>query len=343
MPVNKNATIRYNVLDKCFRNTARRYYMEDLMKECRTALDSDITKRQIYADISFMESEAGWSIPLERGREGKRVYYYYEDRNFSIANQPLSDNEFNQLNSVINILERFTGLPSNGWVDEVVSTLKSRFNIKDAANIIGFDQNPNLKGLEYLNLLLDATLNKRVLRIEYKGNKENSIKLTFLFHPHYLKQYNSRWYLFGFNDNEQRLSNYPLDRIISVKLENEETYVENTEIDFDEYFKDIVGVTNREEDKVEEVILKCSDFRFKYVVTKPIHHSQKILNEAEHTVSLNVKVNKELVSQILSFGSDVTVISPESLRNEIVTKIKTLLGRYFPEQRDDINKIGPCN
>jgi hypothetical protein len=89
--------------------------------------------------------------------------------------------------------------------------------------------------------------------------------------------------------------------------------------------------------------LKCSDFRFKYVVTKPIHHSQKILNEAEHTVSLNVKVNKELVSQILSFGSDVTVISPESLRNEIVTKIKTLLGIYFPEQRDDINKIGPCN
>ncbi len=31
MPVNKNALLRYHVLDKCFRNTKRRYFLEDLM------------------------------------------------------------------------------------------------------------------------------------------------------------------------------------------------------------------------------------------------------------------------------------------------------------------------
>ena len=96
MSITKNAFIRYQALDRCFRNPGRIFFWEDLLDECNKALvnndsQSDgIQRRQLFDDIKFMESEAGWSIPLGRIRHGKRVYYRYEDLSFSINNQPLN-------------------------------------------------------------------------------------------------------------------------------------------------------------------------------------------------------------------------------------------------------------
>ena len=97
MATNKHATIRYHALDRCFANTGRRYYIEDLIEACNVALcdytgiDDGVKRRQIFEDINFMESEQGWSIPLERCKDGKRVFYRYEDSTFSIKNQAIND------------------------------------------------------------------------------------------------------------------------------------------------------------------------------------------------------------------------------------------------------------
>jgi len=81
MATNKNASIRYRVLDNCFRNVGRKYFINDLISECENVLldidphSNGISKRQIYDDIAFMESAEGWSIELERHNDGKKVYY----------------------------------------------------------------------------------------------------------------------------------------------------------------------------------------------------------------------------------------------------------------------------
>ena len=66
MSLNKNAQIRYQVLDRCFRNTGRIYFIDDLLEECNKALlnfdstSKGIQRRQLFDDIRFMESEQGW-------------------------------------------------------------------------------------------------------------------------------------------------------------------------------------------------------------------------------------------------------------------------------------------
>ena len=90
MPVNKHALIRYHALDKCFRNFARRFYIEDLINACNIALyqhtgsdkysdplNPGISRRQVLVDIDFMESDAGWGALIERVKDGRRVYYIY--------------------------------------------------------------------------------------------------------------------------------------------------------------------------------------------------------------------------------------------------------------------------
>jgi len=85
MPVNKSAIIRYNILDKCFRNIGKMYFIEDLVETVNEELKQidprlSVSKRQILEDIKFMESSEGWSADIQRRRYGKKVYYRHNYR-----------------------------------------------------------------------------------------------------------------------------------------------------------------------------------------------------------------------------------------------------------------------
>jgi predicted DNA-binding transcriptional regulator YafY len=339
MSTNKNATIRYQALDKCFRDHRHRYYLDDLIEACDEALDyyngtSGVSRRQIFEDIKFIESNTGWSIPLERKKDGKKVYYRYKDPDFSINQQPLTDEEAQQLQTVILTLSRFRGLPSNEWVEEVISNLEWRFNLKGKKeNVISFEQNPNLKGLEHLSDVIDAASNHQPLRIEYHNYKNGGRDISYLMHPYYIKQYNNRWFLLGRVDGREDITNLALDRIVSMTVASDVAFIPNEKIDFEHYFDDVVGVTIPNNDvKIENIILRFTEARFPYVVSKPIHQSQEILNEDEHTISIKVKPTHELEQQLLSFGPDVKVLSPEAIKNQIGEKIAEMMKKYFPVQ-----------
>ncbi len=328
MSITKNAFIRYQALDRCFRNPGRIFFWEDLLDECNKALvnndsQSDgIQRRQLFDDIKFMESEAGWSIPLGRIRHGKRVYYRYEDLSFSINNQPLNDMEAEQIKSALQVISRFSGTPQFEWVNEMIPMLENKFGLIERNDeIIRFDSNVDLKGIHFLTPLFNAIINKRVLHVKYKDFK-SSEPYDVIFHPYYLKQFNNRWFVFGLNpDVENIYWNLALDRIESLS----ETSLEYTptDNDWDDYFYDIVGVTRPQGVDIQEVVLNFSPVLAPYILTKPIHPSQKDKNEPSGLeVRIKVIPNIELIKLLLSFGDQVEVISPEHLRDTIKESLK---------------------
>ncbi|MEA1980247.1 MAG: WYL domain-containing protein [candidate division Zixibacteria bacterium] len=335
MATNKHATIRYHSLDQCFSNPGRKYFIDDLIEACNNALyvytgtADGIKRRQIFEDIKFMESEQGWSVPLQRIRDGKKVFYTYSDRNFSIKNQAINESEVKQLEETLSILNRFKGLPQFEWMEELLVRIESTFNIKgNEKPIVGFEQNPYLKGLNYFTELFNAIQYKKVLTIKYQSFKQESpIPLTI--HPYYLKQFNNRWFLFGFNEEQETISNLSLDRITEIKEKNSK-YIENETLDFEEYFYDVVGVTVKEEEPVK-IILQVSKELYPYIESKPIHGSQKTKERNDNKVLLEflLQINYEFISLIFSFGEEVIVVEPESLKTIIITKAKNLLKNYF--------------
>lgn len=106
--------------------------------------------------------------------------------------------------------------------------------------------------------------------------------------------------MFGLREDKNRISNLALDRIIDFEKQEDVPYHRNREIDFEHYFDDIVGVTHPNGVEKEHIILKTTKNRFPYIVSKPIHPSQKVTNETEYELTLDVIPNKELDQQILS-------------------------------------------
>lgn len=335
MATNKHAIIRYQTLDKCFRNPGRKYFIEDLVEACSNAIyeftgnDNGIKRRQILEDIKFMESTQGWNIPLKRIRDGHRVYFRYEDKGFSINNQPLNETEENQLKEALLTLSRFKGMPQFEWVDEISARLDSGLGLSHSnEKIIEFDQNNFLKGLEFITPIYNSILYKKAINIEYKSFKQD-ISQSIIFHPYFLKQYNNRWYVFGKNDASQFIMNLALDRITAIE-ESKKTYIPNKSIDFNEYFEDIIGVTLNNEGKVEEVVIKVSNELLPYIKTKPIHGSQKLKEQGStHAlISLDLIPNYELESLILSYGEGLEVLHPKPLRDKIKKRVELIFSNY---------------
>ena len=88
MPKTKNPIIRYLALDKCFRDTRKRYYMRDLVKACQDALyehnGSSVEERTVRQDIKDMMREIPYAAPIEKHMDGHEAWYRYSDCDYSI-------------------------------------------------------------------------------------------------------------------------------------------------------------------------------------------------------------------------------------------------------------------
>lgn len=356
MPVNKHALIRYRALDKCFSNFVRRYYIEDLIQACNEALYSHtgderygdplrpgISRRQVLVDIDFMESEAGWAALVDRIKDGRRVYYRYEDPEYTINNQPITDEEMAKLRETMLMLSRFKGMPQFEWMESLLTNLEDKFHLQGfSASVISMDGNEYAAGIEHLSPLFNAIVNKTPLLIDYKTFDGKAFKWEI--HPYHIKQYNNRWFLIGLNNDEyHNISTIALDRIVRFE-QLHRPFIENNIIeDFDDYFYDIVGVSFPPDGNLEKVVLKFSTHRFPYIEAKPIHGSQRTISANDRIIQLNIIPNRELESIILSFGDDVEVLSPNTLRDSIATKIKNSCKKYETMQNDCTNSSYLCS
>jgi len=334
MATNKNAQIRYKILDNCFRNSGREYSIDHLISECNKKLleinpdSKGIGKRQIYYDINFMESSEGWEIDLLKLKDGKKVYYRYADTSFSINNMPLNESDINRLQTALQTFSQFKGMPQFEWMYELLPKLKQGNTDVYSPEIMEFENNQDLKGIEHLGPLYDAILYKKVLKINYLQSFKNEVQL--IIHPYYLKQYNSRWFLFGYNPEKDKYDwNLPLDRILKIN-ELHKPYIPNTMIIWSEYFDNIIGVTKPENAVSEKITLHFYNKTGHYIESKPIHAYQKHrwLDSQTLEVDMELIINYELERLILSYADSVKVIQPQSLAEWVRERMEKGFNQY---------------
>lgn len=216
-----------------------------------------------------------------------------------------------------------------------------------------------IERLHNLNLVkqLLRVLGKKVICFRYHRNYEEI--QTINLHPHLLKEYNSRFFLWGYVGNKE-IVNFAIDRILTLddalKRRREELkgkHVEEKD-EWNDYFfvtddvfkkaprgtygklfRDIVGVTYYEEHPVETITIRTTDAKVHNLIeTKPIHNSQvrtRFFNEygdGEGEFTLKVRWNIELRTKILSFGAGVYVVGDGDFQKDIKEQVRKMAERY---------------
>jgi predicted DNA-binding transcriptional regulator YafY len=336
MPINRNALIRYRTIDQCLQNRYKKWTLDALIDACADALyeyqgiNTGVSRRTIQADIEMMRSnKLGYEAPLI---VVDKKYYTYADKNFSITNIPLNQQDMQVLGEAATLLKQFKGFSDFTGLNEMVSKLEDKIYTQktQSAPVIDFEKNDNLKGLEHIEGIRKAIVGQSTLCVTYQSFKARQAN-TFCFSAYMLKEYRNRWFVLGrSHQRNAQLQNLALDRIQAIGETTIEAYRPNTTIDLAKYYSDVIGVTKGAGQRDVEVVFWIDNDNAPYLITKPLHASQKLLSSDTGGMifSIRVVLNFELERELLGFGPKIKVLGPRLLRKNIKQQLAEALAHY---------------
>lgn len=334
MPANKEAFIRYRIIDEMLRDKKMTYpSMDDFIDLMENKLGKEFSLSTVQKDIKAMKQDPllGFLAPIKWSK--KEGGYYYNDENYSISNIPLSEKDLDSLEFAATLLQQFKGIKLftdfESAVDKIFNAISvtSLLSEKEIEEAIQFEKVPVYKGSDLIGVLLKHIKERECINIEYQKFNSDEVK-THTIYPYLLKEYRNRWYLIGMNHKNEYINTFGLDRIDYIEKSNKKFKFHKT-FSPKTYFKHAFGITTFM-GEAEEVILSFNKFQKNYIITQELHESQKIISDTEDEliISLKVGITVELIMTIMSFGENVKVVSPKSLKETVKTKLENSLKSY---------------
>lgn len=338
MPTGKNASYRYRLIDLALRNKGRTWTFEDLLEHLCEKLEEEfdvnlngnknkaLSPRQLAEDIHIMRKDPpqGYSAPIVR----KEGYVYYEDPDFSINDNPLNETDTETLNEVLRLIKSFQALPQLRELETIIGKIRGSLSQNTGDQIIELEHNPNAKGLVHIEGLYPVIKGGKEIVLKYQPFYYTE-PIDYVLHPFIIKEYNNRWFLLGWFPNEKKYSVLGLDRIISFR---ETSNYSNSELknELVKLEKQVIGVSISEGQDPVEIKIWVSAGQVPYISTKPLHTSQKMIDEQPEgsIFTLQLVPNFELEQTILMYGERVKVLEPKGLSDRIKSRIKLALKLY---------------
>ncbi|HTN38116.1 MAG TPA: WYL domain-containing protein [Arachidicoccus sp.] len=335
MSLNKLALIRFKILDDCLANRLRRWTLDDLVLKVsdvlldREGVATGISKRTIQSDLQIMRSDKlGYNAPIE---VIERKYYRYSDPGFTINRAPLNAKDIILFKEAIELLKQLNGFQQLEDLTEMIARLENNLHtgIQQQPGYIQFEHNHLLRGLNYIQPLYQSIKNATAIQVEYRSFKAKTAHLA-IYYPYLLKEFRNRWFLICRCKDGQGLLNLALDRMLDVSVVPSEPFVPYQGIAFETYYNDLIGVTKSPKDRARKVILEIARRHAPYIMTKPLHSSQIVLegNGEWIRIRIDVVLNFELEREILSFGAGLRVIYPRDLAARIKKEVDASAAMY---------------
>lgn len=333
MPKNKQAYIRYRIIDACIRNKQKPFpSKEELIKACEVI--AVVSLRTIEQDLYDMQNdeELGYFAPLKYNKKEKG--YYYEDSNYSISNIPLKENDLYALEFAVALLKQFEGIDTVAQFGEAVNKIEDYVNVRsvmgeqDMGQIIQLEQSTSRSGQQFLSLFLKSIKERKKVVCVYK-RFDSSTEKEYYFEPYVLKEYRNRWYVTGKTHTSKQPITFGLDRMISV-VETNESFLMDENFSASNYFKYSFGISVSNELQPEKIELQFGKTQAEYIKSQPLHHTQQCTVETDQYAQFTIMVipSFELKAQLLSYGSSVKVLQPEWLKLELKGELQNAIGNY---------------
>ncbi|MEX0985884.1 MAG: WYL domain-containing protein [Bacteroidales bacterium] len=240
--------------------------------------------------------------------------------------------ELAQLKETVELLEKykFSDLfgDISGALQKVIDVIEISSSRTSGENydFISPEKVSHIKGSEHLVKIIQAVKEEKSLRIYYQPFYEDKPYFNEV-HPYLLKEYRNRWYLIGLNDFKDQVRTYSLDRIRDIRIS--ELPYKKQNFSASEYFMNSIGVISPggEPPKIRIAVQKT---QAQYIITQPWHDSQNLVSETDDEIVFSFRVHPtyEFISQLLSYGKDLKVLGPDSLRETVREQLEEMLGYY---------------
>lgn len=179
---------------------------------------------------------------------------------------------------------------------------------------------------EFLPNVLEAINKSEKVRFTYAGFNRSRPESEILFHPYFVKRYKQRWYMIGLREKSNDLRTYALDRVKALNIVSQNFRM--PDIDPHAMFENTIGITLSKA-QVKVVKLQTTPQQAKYFRALPFHTTQQEEVHDKYSVfTYHLKLNYELVHEILGYGSAVKVLAPRELQIMVSEELRDSLSQY---------------
>ncbi len=286
-------------------------------------------RKSVYDDISLL-SEYGYDIVRAK-------------RGFFLASREFEEPEIHLLCDAVRSANFITAKKSRELVRKLTSNL-SQNQIKQSEKNIFFDSAIKCTNEQiYYNIdkLSRAISECKQVRLEYRvrglspnRTLEQSIK-TMVINPYALCWEEDHYYLIGNYVKYDNLIHLRVDRIYSVEILNStarhfsEVSSYTDAFDIADYTKRLFGMHGGKQAEIE---LCCNKKITEQVIDR---FSENIfitkVTEQTFNFSVNAILSEALVTWLIGFGQNITVVKPQELKNMLIQRAEKVLDLYKTE------------
>lgn len=226
-------------------------------------------------------------------------------------------------------IENTEDLNGRGIRNWMLNALSLNSLLSEGASLhdrIFFDDVPSKD--KFLSVIIQAIRDGKKLQMRYQSYRKPD-EDHFVIEPYFLKEFKRRWYLYGYKGDKDGCRMLALDRMITATITSE-SFTLPQEFSAAGYFGSIYGVRVYPGMKPEKVLLKVSERQTKYFRSLPLHWSQEEVetHKGYSIFSYFLTTDYDFKQDVLSFGSEVEVLEPESLRKEFRNAIGQMMKAY---------------
>lgn len=344
--MDKNQYERYKQIDRILRSVPDGLPLDILLERLNGSLpyENQIKRRQLQYDLDALKDLYG--APINNRKGVRRIKY--EDASYSIITHEMKES----LRSMREQMDNVEMNPRLLWLQNLILMLQDTyFTNSMAMEAIDFGDNLEYQNSSRVHEFFTYILNNEVLELSYSAGFGKPKKMVI--HPYFVRQYNNRWFLFGWNEKasiERKpasgILNLPLDRIEDVKITHvtyREVTVDDVRVFKEEYFADIVGVTRLDNETSIHLVLHF-DFStgdekkdnaarrdFYYLKTKPFYpyiaysSEEYIKKNGFAEASMDIIPNKELEGILLRYADTAKIIAPDEFRGRMLNRIQNII------------------
>lgn len=290
----------------------------------------ELSRSTVMRDIEFLRNE--YNMPIEYSDEYKG--YYFTDPTFEIQSVMLSEGELLSISTILPLMEQYKNTP----LENIYKNLMNKFmemmpdKVSVSSSLIESDIKfisdplPNIDE-KVFNSVFDAIRNKKTLEFGYRAIK-NTDYTTRQFDPYKVLCQKGNWYAIGWCHKHNDIIEYALSRMKDIKITGN-SFVFKSDFDINRYIDSDFGIwINKEEPKLIELIFSKDINTF--ILERTWHAKQNCYQREDGSVYLSFMSNQmqESLRWVLSFGSQVQVLNPPELKEQVLKEIDKMGGIY---------------
>lgn len=174
--------------------------------------------------------------------------------------------------------------------------------------------------------IASAVLKRRRVNIHYFVRSRNEVTKRDVS-PQRLVHYRDNWYLDAWCHLRKEVRSFALDAIAKIVLLNSKAK-NVSEIELDEILASGYGIFSGK--KTTLATLRFTPVRARWVSLESWHPKQRsrLEKDGSYILEFPYSNDRELIGDILKFGSDIEVLSPPALRDRVAEQLRVAASQY---------------